>query len=719
MRRSICRCEPHVAMAGQVGTWKFTYITAAPLPKKTRLRFDLQTQGRDIDWEVPSCSPSATSNVIYAQLEDGTLLQAKAIESPESITPFFEFSLPSPLKIGESITIVVGQPLKSKAAPSKSGNMAQKTTQRRRSFLLSIDPKGTGNFQEAEVFSMDVRGNALDHIQILCPSFVTKNKRFDVMVRFEDAYGNLTSHAPEGTLIELTHDQFRENLNWKLFVPETGFVVLPNLYFNEAGTYKICLRNLQTKECFYSAPLRCLESGDRKMFWGVLHGESDRVDSTDNIEACLRHFRDDRAFNFYGTSCFESLEETSNEIWKLVLQYTAEFNEDHRFSTLLGWQWEGEGGQEGLRHVVYGKDGKPIFRKKDAKYSSLEKLYKHFPPKEYISIPCYTMGKNQGFDFRSFDPDIERVVEIYNAWGCSEMSAKEGNPFPILSNTSKGSAEYLPGSIRTALNRNCRFGFCAGGLDDRGSYADFFESDQEQYSPGMTAIIAPELSRENLLDALYRRSCYATTGEKIIVDFSISGQPIGSECNTEDRPGLAINRHLVGFVAGTSKIKEVQIIRNGEIFHTLHPDSHEIEFTLDDMDPLDTLTLDGGPGRPPFIYYYLRILQEDGHMAWISPIWIDHTSTKALSIGSKKAVKKGISPQEERRSAKPPAHPSLRKEVKPLVTTTEKLPAKKESAAPTTTKAPSKKAQAIAEKKPAKGASTAKATPVKKGSKKS
>ena len=34
----------------------------------------------------------------------------------------------------------------------------------------------------------------------------------------------------------------------------------------------------------------------------LLHGESERIDSTENIESCLRHFRDDRAANFYASS---------------------------------------------------------------------------------------------------------------------------------------------------------------------------------------------------------------------------------------------------------------------------------------------------------------------------------------------------------------------------------------------------------------------------------
>ena len=135
-------------------------------------------------------------------------------------------------------------------------------------FNLYIDPKGKGNYEEPEIFTMDIRGNRLHTIRILAPSFVAKNKRFDITVRFEDEYGNLTNNAPEDTLIDLSYEHLRENLNWKLFVPETGFVILPNLYFNEAGVYRIQLENLKTKEIFTSSPIKCFQENDKQYVLG-------------------------------------------------------------------------------------------------------------------------------------------------------------------------------------------------------------------------------------------------------------------------------------------------------------------------------------------------------------------------------------------------------------------------------------------------------------------
>ena len=651
MRRSICYCDPNSASAGEMQTWKFIYTSAISLPKGTRIRFDLMSRGRNIDWEIPSANLKKTANVIYGQLDNGKVIQAKEIEVPESFTPLYEFLLPSALEAGSSFTVVVGAQKDLKNTGKKNGTRAQTNAQRRRTFLLSIDTAGKGHFDEPEVFSMDVRGSALNVIRVLTPSFVARNKRFDVIVRFEDEFGNLTNNAPDNTLVELSHENLRENLNWKLFVPETGFIAVPNLYFNEPGVYTIQLLNTNTKEVFKSSPIKCFAENNKHLFWGLLHGESERIDSTENIESCLRHFRDEKALNYYSTSSFESQEETPNELWKLIAQNVAEFDENDRFTTFLGCQWAGERGEEGVRQIVFSKDAKPIVRKKDIKYGSLKKIYKSFSPKEIISIPCFTMGKGYEFNFKDFNPDFERVVEIYNSWGSSECTKKEGNPIPIQGQGKNSVTESPEGSIQKALLSNKRFGFVAGGLDDRGIYAGFYEGGQEQYPPGLTGIIVVEHSRTALMEALYNRSCYATTGERMIVGLSLAGVPMGGEVTTAEKPGLTINRHLSGYAAGTTNLKSIEIIRNGKVIKTLEPEGYSMEFTYDDMTPIEKVTVDAKDKKPPFVFYYLRVTQEDGHMAWSSPIWVDFVpptpSTRKAIAKPPKVVKKLLDIDEE------------------------------------------------------------------------
>src|SRR3982750_4291803 len=134
MRRSICVCEPMACYAGEIGNFRFVYTPAVNLPKGAKLRFDLATKGRDLDWEPPQVNVK--------------------------ITQLFEFTLPMEIKAGENFIIYIGSTAKEK----DSGNRCQLNVQRRRPFHLYIDPRGKGDFKEQETFHLDVRGNVLHNI---------------------------------------------------------------------------------------------------------------------------------------------------------------------------------------------------------------------------------------------------------------------------------------------------------------------------------------------------------------------------------------------------------------------------------------------------------------------------------------------------------------------------------------------------------------------------
>ena len=146
---------------------------------------------------------------------------------------------------------------------------------------------------------------------------------------------------------------------------------------------------------------------------------------------------------------------------------------------------------------------------------------------------------------------------------------------------------------------------------------------QESYSSGLTAINCVEYSRDALFQALYNRSCYATTGARILVSFNIAGKPMGSEISTKTKPGLAFNRYIHGFVAGTDIIEEVIIYRNGRILETLSNGTDYLKIEFDDSEPLDKIVVTSQFSPTPHAFYYLKVIQKDGHIAWASPIWID------------------------------------------------------------------------------------------------
>jgi hypothetical protein len=69
-------------------------------------------------------------------------------------------------------------------------------------------------------------------------------------------------------------------------------------------------------------------------------------------------------------------------------------------------------------------------------------------------------------------------------------------------------------------------------------------------------------------------------------------------------------------VLGTGPIATVELLRNGSVIHTARPTekkSAEIRFESEDAAP---------PENERVNYYYVRVTQQNGQMAWSSPIWL-------------------------------------------------------------------------------------------------
>jgi len=115
--------------------------------------------------------------------------------------------------------------------------------------------------------------------------------------------------------------------------------------------------------------------------------------------------------------------------------------------------------------------------------------------------------------------------------------------------------------------------------------------------PGLTAVVSPQLTRRNLFHAIRSRRCYATSLERIYLDFN----------------------QVVA--AAQSQIEKVEVIRNGSSWHIERPNSWTSGLVAEDSDHLGPLWLDS-PHIGQFVYYYARVTCRSGAQAWSSPIWL-------------------------------------------------------------------------------------------------
>jgi hypothetical protein len=66
-------------------------------------------------------------------------------------------------------------------------------------------------------------------------------------------------------------------------------------------------------------------------------------------------------------------------------------------------------------------------------------------------------------------------------------------------------------------------------------------------------------------------------------------------------------------IIGTGDILQIDIIKNEKIIHTYKPGKAVFGFEYTDAE-----------NKEKDAYYYVRVLQNDGEMAWGSPVWVTY-----------------------------------------------------------------------------------------------
>ncbi|MFW6163180.1 MAG: CehA/McbA family metallohydrolase [Planctomycetota bacterium] len=124
---------------------------------------------------------------------------------------------------------------------------------------------------------------------------------------------------------------------------------------------------------------------------------------------------------------------------------------------------------------------------------------------------------------------------------------------------------------------------------------------------GKAAVYAPELTREALLDALRARRCYGTTAARIFLDVRVNGHLMGEEIEVPKGKPITVTAKAVG----ANDVDRIELCRSNQFIYTRPGQGREAAFTFTDRKPL--------AGKS---YYYVRVQQTDGELAWSSPVWV-------------------------------------------------------------------------------------------------
>ena len=162
--------------------------------------------------------------------------------------------------------------------------------------------------------------------------------------------------------------------------------------------------------------------------------------------------------------------------------------------------------------------------------------------------------------------------------------------------------------VRDALSRGYKLGIMGSG-----DTHDGHPGRRTVNAPvtGLMGVYAPELTRETVWEAFRNRRVYGTSGPKIILNFRVCDSPMGSEVKWPKSKGpVPIALRAVCCDA----IERIEIIRNGEPVFVKGAETFDGVFAL--------LLIEDPEPRVGTSWYYARVLQKDGNMAWSSPVWV-------------------------------------------------------------------------------------------------
>ena len=453
-----------------------------------------------------------------------------------------------------------------------------------------------------------------ERLRIIAPSGVEPGQAFDVLIVSLDRFANASGTAFTNQWLRLMD----------------GTVVAQDLAFSGSISARVTLEQegvyrFQMQDTL-SNVVRVAQ-GCHGPYWGdiYIHTKLSHDAQGSNPYQYARHVS---GLDFAGVA--DHWESLGQEGYRILEGWAQEANEPGRFVTILA----DERNPRALtgHHNLYFRDveafreqrafpGQGSKRSMDGEAQHLQAL----DPSRAMVIPHHTgisfgdlpkRGIGSAVDWEAWeDRGLRPLIEVYSHHGQSESYHPQhvlAYEYNRMRNPERRANTSVPGPhyAQDYWMAGRRIGAIASSDEHSGQGG--------RRQGGIAAVRASALTREAIFDALRQRRCYATTGERILMDFEIGGSEMGA-C-VQRRRGSRVKICLA--VWSTALLLRVEILRfcfGSDIrfcpvlSEAPRPESLDALFEIEER-----VT---GP-----CMYYARITQEPldrPGMAWSSPIWID------------------------------------------------------------------------------------------------
>ncbi|HKB03323.1 MAG TPA: hypothetical protein VKD90_13950, partial [Gemmataceae bacterium] len=417
--------------------------------------------------------------------------------------------------------------------------------------------------------------------------------------------GLLVIHNTDGrhTTPEDIHNQI-----WMSHIDLPGDPVEPKLVPHEPGAKKPELVERAKREAEAVKRIRDYRVENNGQKLRLLRGEFHRHTEISwdggpdgSLEDMFRYAIDSAQMDWIGNGDHDSGGGREYSWW-LIQKFTDTYTVPGRFTGMFTYE-RSVAYPHGHRNCVFARRGvrtlprlaDPDSREPNGIHADDTKMLYRYLNELGGICASHTSATSMGTDWRDNDPRAEPLVEIYQ--GDRMSYEKEGAP----------RAGYDPKGDKEPANVAGWFpkGFVNNALGDKG-YKLGFQASSDHWSTHISycIVLAEKNDRESILEAMRKRHVYGATDD-IICDVRSGPHLMGDEVQATGPPKLEVK------VVGTSDLAKVEILRDSLVVAELPVKGGQCAAEWTDPRPAAGVH-----------YYYVRVQQKDGELAWTSPIWI-------------------------------------------------------------------------------------------------